>query len=236
MTFQTAQENFTGPLDLLLELIEGEKLSITQISLAKVAEDYLRHVRALEKINPEQLAEFLVVAAQLMLIKSRSLLPRMELAPEEEETADELKHRLEEYRLLKEAAKRLETALAAKKFIFSREAYSGMEPVFYPPPATTKENLAEVMKVFLTSLPQAAKLAQEKIKKIISLEERIRHIQNFLRGAVEKAFSEVITGAGEKVDVIVSFLAILELAKQKFVQLEQKNLFQEIIIKPHEKS
>ncbi len=225
------QENFEGPLELLLELIDKERLDISQVSLARVTNEYLRHVKALDKINAENLAEFLVVAAQLMLIKSRSLLPDLKLDEEDEFSAEDLFRRLEEYRRIKELAKELKKMEAEKNIIFTREAYQNMDPVFHPPPKVDAHLLKQVFEAFVSAIPKIEKLAEEQLKRIVSLEDKINHIRQSLVSAVEKGFSEIIKGAKEKVDVIVSFLAILELAKEKFVDLKQDKLFEDIIVR-----
>lgn len=224
-------EKFEGPLDLLLDLIEKEKLSISEISLAKVTNEYLIHVKSLGKIDPEQLAEFLVVAAQLMLIKSRSLLPSLELSEEETASIEELQKRLAEYKQIREYAKDLKELEKARHYIMTREAYADIEPIFYPPLKITSKSIYETFGAFLAALPKIEKLAEEKIRRIISLEDKIAHIRSFLQGAVERAFSEVVGSAKEKVEIIVSFLAILELARQKFVELHQEEPFEDIAIK-----
>lgn len=229
--FQVNHENFEGPLDLLLELIEKEKLSISQISLARVTDDYIKYVKSGSMVDPEKLADFLVVAAQLMLIKSRSLLPSLELSEEERGSIEDLEKRLEEYKKIKELVRELKKIENQHKFIFTREAYLEVEPVFYPPQKTMAETLHIFFIAFIESLPKIEKLAEDRIKKIISIEEKIKQIQLFLQGAVERAFSDVVRGTREKVEVIVSFLAILELAKQKFIDLEQDAPFADIMIK-----
>ena len=231
MPFQIKQEKFEGPLELLLELIEKEKLSISEISLAKIADEYVRYVKSLEKIDPEALAEFLVVAAQLMLIKSRSLLPQLEINEEETASIEELESRLKEYQKIREAAKDIKVLELQRGFIYTREAYVGMEPVFYPPRGMGVKKITEAFAAFLETLPKIEKLAEDKIKKIISLEEKISQIRVFLQEKVEKAFSEIVKGAKEKTEIIVSFLALLELARQKFLDLHQEKLFEDISIK-----
>ena len=229
--FQIKQENFEGPLELLLELIDKEKMDISKVSLAKVADEYLKHVKALDKVNAENLAEFLVVAAQLMLIKSRSLLPDLVLDEEEEYSMEDLARRLEEYRHIKELVKELRIMESKRRVIFTRESYQNMDPVFHPPQKMEASTLRQIFETFVSSLPKIEKLAEEQLKRIISLEEKINHIRQFLVSAVEKGFSEIIKGAKEKVEVIVSFLAILELAKEKFVDLKQEKLFEDIIVR-----
>lgn len=255
MSFQIKQEKFEGPLDLLLELIEKQKLSISEISLARVTDEYLAYIKEMKKIDPvrsrtsemsavplvagrtsngidpEQLAEFLVVAAHLMLIKSRSLLPVLNLNEEEKASIEELEKRLKEYKRIKELAMELKILESGGRHIFTREAYAGMDPIFYPPKKLTLPNIAETFASFLAALPKIEKLAEDKIRRIVSLEEKISHIKTFLQGAMERVFSEVVRGTKEKVEIIVSFLALLELSKQKFVELSQKDLFEDITIK-----
>lgn len=231
MVFQIKHEKFEGPLDLLLELIEKESLSISEISLARVTDDYITYVKSLEKIDPENLAEFLVVAAQLMLIKSRSLLPQLKLSEEETGSIEELQSRLEEYKKIKELSRELKKIEATGQIIFSREAYKGVSSLFYPPPKFKIEVLGTIFKEFVASLPKLEKLLEDKIKHIISLEDKIKHIRLFLHHTLEQAFSNIVGGTKDKIEIIVSFLAILELAKQKFVDLKQEKLFEDIIVK-----
>lgn len=234
MNFEIRQEKFEGPLELLVELIESEKVSISEISLARVTDDYVHYVKSLGKIDPETLAEFLVVAAQLMLVKSRSLLPGLELSEEDEESIGELEKRLEEYRTYHNIAKKLKELEKDGRRIMTREHYQGMEPIFYPPPSLTREVLAHAFTVFLASLPKIEKIAKDTIRRIVSLEERINHIRTYIESAVEKSFSELTKNASEKIDVIISFLAILELTKQKCIELDQNDLFGDIVMKRKE--
>ena len=235
MAFEIKHEKFEGPLELLLELIEKERLSISEISLARVCEEYIQYVRLLEKIDPERLAEFLVIAAQLMLIKSRSLLPDLSFSEEEEQSAEELEQRLIEYQKFRERALLLKKLESERKPIFVRDAYLTFAPVFFPPPQLVLQDMVSAFKTFLAALPKIEKLVEEKIKRVISLEERMRQIRSLVQGAVERAFSEIVKGSAEKIDIIVSFLAILELTKQKFVDVEQRGAFEDIIIKRIEK-
>lgn len=231
MAFAIKQEKFDGPLALLLELIEKEKFAIAEISLAKVADDYLAYVRALASPDPEELAEFLVVAAHLMLIKSRSLLPRLAFSEEEEASLGDLERRLAILQLMREAARELQKIEQRGMRIASREAYAGIAPVFHAPSALGAAALGETFAAVLALIPKAEALAEEKMKRIVSLEERIGHIRAILQDAVERGFSEIMRGAKEKMDIVVSFLAVLELARQKFVALRQDKAFDDILIR-----
>ena len=225
------QQHFEGPLDLLLELIEGKKLEVSQVSLAQVTDEYLARVKALPAIDREELAEFLVVAAELMLVKSRSLLPELQLSEDEEMTADELERRLMEYKRLKELAVELRELDQRGVHLFPREGYQGLPVIFYPPPGLGVGEIKAAFASVIAALPQLAKLVEEKIKKVISLEEKIKDIQSRLTAKLEHAFSDLVRGSREKVEVIVSFLAILELAKNKLVLLDQTEHFGDITIR-----
>ncbi len=231
MEFILKHEKFEGPFELLLELIEKEKLAISDISLAKVTDEYITYVRALERLDPEALAEFLVVAAHLMLIKSRSLLPALALTEEEEGSIDELEKRLMEFKKLRELASELKKIELSHPMMVSRESFIERDPLFYPPPKLALEHIEQAFASFLAAIPKVQKLAEEKLKRVISLQEKISHVREFLMNSVEKAFSELVSGSKEKVEIIVSFLAILELARQKFIDLDQHELFSEINIR-----
>ncbi len=237
MSYRVKQEKFEGPLDVLLELIQAEKLSVNEISLAKVTDEfitYLKSLQAEQRADQEMLAEFLVIASQLLLIKSRSLLPEFQVSPEEEESILELETRLADYKRLKELSQSLAVLAHGGQKSFSREAWAGETVVFLPPKKVGTKTLASAFADLLRSIPKVEKLIQEKIKRVISLEEKIKELQSILAKKVERVFSEIIAGAKEKVDVIVSFLALLELTKQKLVSVEQHKLFGDITVRKTE--
>lgn len=231
VAFQVQQKKFEGPLALLLELIEKEKLAIAEISLAKVADDYLVYVRALSAPDPEELAEFLVIAAHLMLIKSRTLLPQLVFSEEEEASIGDLEQRLSILQVMREAAREMQRVEQRGMRIASREAYAGIEPVFHPPHSLAAANLASVFGALIALIPKAEALVEEKLKRIVSLEERISHIKSILQNVLERGFSEIMLGVKERMDIILSFLAVLELARQKFIDLRQEKAFDEILIR-----
>lgn len=218
-------------MELLLELIEKEKLSINDISLARVADEFVAHIKTLRQIDREQLAEFLVVASQLILIKSRTLLPQLTLSEEEVRSVEELERRLEEYKRMREYAAGVRDMWTKKRYIFTREFYSGLPAVFYPPQSAHIGLFERVLQEVISAIPKIEKLAEEKIRKIISLEEKIKDLQSLLQEKVERAFSELVGKGKDRVEIIVSFLAILELAKQKLISVNQESRFGEIMLK-----
>ena len=230
MSFHIRQEQFEGPLELLVELIKKEKLSISEISLGKVTDEYLQYIKGLDGADSEELAEFLVIAAYLLLLKSRALLPTLALTPEEEESIGELEERLQEYAWARARAAELKNIEAQRRIIFTREAYYEYAPKFYPPPRLALGDIETAFRTLLSLLPKKEILEEEKIRRIITLEEKITHIKKTLAQAFEDTFSQIVKGSAEKIEIIISFLALLELVKQKFVDLRQEELFEDIKI------
>lgn len=228
MAYNVKIEKFEGPMDLLLELIEKEKLNITELSLAHVAEQYLEHIKGNDSIKLGNLAEFLAVAAKLILIKSRALLPLLQFTEEEEEEIKDLAQQLEEYKKFKEASIVLGKITESGKISYSRTGYIGVRALFYPPADLNTYDLKKYFQFVLDDIPIIEKLDEETVEEIITLEEKINDLQNTLRQRVEMSFNELTNGAENKIDVILSFLAMLEMVKQRIVDVEQGEIFQEI--------
>jgi len=226
-TFQIQQEKFAGPLDLLLSLIEEKKLEITEISLAQVTDAFLTYVGDIKQANAGILADFIVVAAKLLLIKSRALLPTLELSGEEEAEIEDLTRRLEIYKLFKEASQNLKK-MYWKQPLFSREFLFNQTPIFYPP-----QNLSalDVQRTFQKIWEEFQKLGEEisveKIKKIIKIEEKIKDILNILNQSSNLMFKNAVKKS-EKIEVIITFLAILHMFKERMIIIEQEQEFGEI--------
>ncbi len=220
-------EKFEGPLDLLLELIEKEKLNITELNLAKVADQYLEHIRNNQSVNLENLADFLSVAAKLILIKSRALLPILKLNEEDEEEIKDLANQLREYKKFKEISVLIGKMAGLGHIFYSRVIFLA-RPVFYPPENIEANDLMKYFQKVLTEIPQKQKLEEDIMAEVITLEERISDLEVLLRQKAETCFSEIIYQAKDKIDAIVSFLAMLEMVKQKIINVEQNELFNEI--------
>jgi len=233
-------EQFEGPLDLLLNLIEERKMSISEISLAEVTDQYLRLLKSdPASVSLAQLADFLVVAARLILIKSRALLPGFALTEEEENEIRDLEIRLEEYKRYREVSRGIARMLAARRIAFGREYLSGFKQ-FLPPAhlraATLAETLEEIIEEFsrLRSEAESAPLETDTIRAIVSFEKKLEEIR--MRVLKEVSNFKDLVGTGERVEVIVTFLAILELSKQKIIITEQYSVGSDITIRPQEPS
>jgi segregation and condensation protein A len=225
-------EQFEGPLGVLLNLIEKEEMNITEVSLAKVADQYIEFIKSKENINPDEMADFLVVAAKLLLIKSKALLPF--LYPEEEKEIEEFEEQLRMYKEFLDAAKKIEKIIGKKKFMFPREfnrkAILQNINLFSPPKSLTTDTLLMVINDIVNNLAIPQKMDEEKIEHKISIEEKILFIQKNLIERIKLNFSNLIKDAKTKTEAIVSFLALLELVKQREIFAEQDELFQDILI------
>ncbi len=224
-------DKFEGPLSLLLRLIEKEEMDITEVSLAAVADQYIDYIRRSNQINPEEMADFLVVAARLLLIKSKALLPY--LYPEEEEEIEELEEQLRMYKEFLEAAKKIEKMVGRRKFMFAREFNRRVltNTVFFsPPPKLTAGDLKVIFVELLSRLKPPEALPEETLDHKINIEDKILLIQKMLLERLRVSFNRVLSTAKSKTEIIVSFLAVLELMRQREVILRQDNLFGEILI------
>lgn len=227
--YQVKLEKFEGPLDLLLQLIEKEEVDVCEISLAAVASQFLDYLKQIEKIDPTHLADFLVVAATLILIKSRALLPYLSL-PEEEENIEELKNKLLNYQKLKEIARILKIAALNKEISFSQAPYWEIKTTFYPPENFKMEELYLFAKKLITDYPFERKLSKRQIKKVILLEQKINDLRLHIEQYLKTNLSALVKNKNSKLEIILTFLAILQLTKENFIILKQERSFSEIEI------
>ena len=226
-------EKFNGPLGLLLQLIENQEFDITEVSLAKIAGEYLDYIKSADYIEPEDMADFLVVAARLLLIKSKALLPYLQ--PEEEEEIAELEQQLRMYREFLEATKGLEKIMKREKFMFVREfdkkALLANLQMFSPPKKLKVQDLKNIFQDLIKDIkPYQQELKEEKIEAKIRIEDKIKAIQKMVIDKIKFSFSKILNNSKSKTEIVVSFLAVLELMKQHDVVVEQRGLFSEIII------
>lgn len=228
-------EKFEGPLGVLLKLIEQEELDITEIALAKIADEFLAYVEVSQTIGPEEMADFLVMAARLLYIKSKALLPYLVSAEEEEEIA-ELENQLRMYKEFVEASAKIAELVGEKKFLFSPVIINKNfrrpkkeKPSFIPPAGITQVLLHDRFEELLERLNKKEEpLDESSLVGKISIDERIDYIRDMLGKKLRFSFSQFLRTASSRTEVIVNFLAVLELAKQRELTFEQDELFSEI--------
>jgi len=228
MSFVIKHEQFEGPLDLLLSLIEKRKLFINDIALSKVTDDFIAHIQNFEKFPLGESAHFILIASTLLLIKSKSLLPTLSLTDEEQGSIEDLERRLKIYQKIKDASLGVKE-LFGKDMIFFPSQARKLEPVFSPDPAMTLANLSQAIKDVLKQLPKKEKIPQVVVRKVISLEEMIGTLTARIQSNLRISFREFAgINKEDKVNVIVGFLAMLELVKQGIIHVNQEKTFDDI--------
>ncbi len=235
---------FEGPLDLLLHLIEREELDITKVSLAQVTDQYLEYIGLLVELNAGALADFLVIAAKLLLIKSEMLLRRPPRAPgeEEEDVGDELARQLIEYKKFKEAALELRQREEMGLRAYVRVAPPPkLERPFGRKRSDAQDRPLDLGDVSLADLVEAVRHALDVRPPIpsvsevvapftITVAEKMALIEERLERHRRVSFNRLLAHAASRLEIIVTFLAVLELIKLKGIEVQQERLFGEIVI------
>lgn len=225
--FKVKLEAFEGPLDLLLNLIEKRKLSITQVSLSKVADDFIGYIQSFDDFPMAESADFILIASTLVLIKSKSLLPGLELSEEEKGSIEDLEFRLKLYQRIREASKGIKELFGTRPMFLPNERQ--VVPIFSPHSSINVSNVLMAVRGIIASLPKFEKLPQAIVKKVMSLEEMIQNLSERINKTLKMSFKD-FSGIGkkEKVHVIISFLAMLQLVKDGAIRVAQENNFDEI--------
>jgi len=219
---------FQGPIAKLLELIEARELEITRINLAEVTADFISYIKKLEAVPVALLADFVAVAAKLILIKSHALLPSLGVSAEEEREMTDLETRLAIYRELKGAERAIQKLWGAHP-IYLREFLTDVPQGFYlSQPLQAGELLAAIARLNEEIEVIFPKEAEEKIK-LVSLEETIQGLASAINKLIQTSFGELTAGK-EKKEIVIMFLALLHLLKENSIQIEQSGMFKEIKI------
>ncbi len=228
--FTVKHEKFEGPLDVLLDLIEERKLHVSEVSLASVADDFIAYAKQFEEFPVAEGASFILVASTLLLIKSKSLLPTLELTTEEKTDIAELEARLALYKAVRGYVGKLR-ARFGKNISFSLEARV-RPPLFTPSPSTTRVSLSEALRALLMNLPRAAVLPKVVVEKVLSLDETIARLTGRIQACLHLRFRDFAgaLGARAKREIIVSFLAMLELIRRGAIRVTQEKHFDDILM------
>ena len=235
--FSIKTEAFEGPLPLLLHLIQKRKLFINDISLADVADEYIEHIQRGVGLSLFSRSSFIAIASTLLLIKSKSLLPTLELTEEEEQDIKKLELRLFFYKTIQEAAYSHVAPLFLKHPSYPRNVKPLKEVIFSPDALISTQSVHNNILDVLRAIPEPPKRSPEIfIEKVVSLEEMIHSLTDRIQKSMKMSFSQFSdsshkeTNQGKKVHVIVSFLALLELVRQGIVDVEQEGKHGDISI------
>jgi segregation and condensation protein A len=233
-SFQIKHTNFEGPIEVLLELIEKRKLFVNDVSLATVTDDFIAYIQN-HGMLPDQVAHFLSIAATLLLIKARSLLPTLELTPEESESISDLERRVALYQIITVAAGALVRSYG-KKISFDGPI-RGFSPVFAPDPSLRVEQLATLVGELEKNMPVLTPQKPEaRVVTTISIKEVLETLADRIEQAMKTSFQAIAVTSpdadskSQKVYTIVSFLGMLELVRRGIIDAHQGALFDDITL------
>lgn len=226
--FRIKTDVFEGPMELLLSLIEKRKLLINDIALAKVADDYIGYVEKLNEYPMRQTAHFILLASTLLLIKSKSLLPSLALTQEEQHDIEDLEERLRQYKRIKELSRHVEEMWGKAPLYMSCERAEDT-PVFSPGKGITLASLHGAIQGVLSDLPSFVKAPEAVVKQVVSMDEMIGRLSERITKTMRMSFREFSSAdKAAKVEVIVGFLALLEMVKRGLLSAEQDAAFADI--------
>ena len=222
---------FEGPLEVLLGMVEKRKLFISDIALSQVADDYISHVQKIQtdgKYPMAEVAQFILIASTLLLIKSKSLLPNLNLTLEEEQNVNDLEIRLKIYQRLRNASEHIQKNFG-KKIMFMPQDRKNVIRIFSPDKDTNVPSLLLAVKNILKNLPKKEFIPKAVVQKVISLEEMIGRLTTRITSSLRMNFSNFAgEHKGNRVHIIVSFLAMLELVKNGIINVKQEKDFSDI--------
>lgn len=223
--YKIETEKFSGPLDLLLNLIEQEKLDITEISLAKITDSFLAEIAKIQMPEGE-MADFLIIASKLLYLKSKELLPSIEDSEKEEEIL-ELETALKDYQKFRQAAEEFKKILAGDRRSFARKQKNDKTVYFLPPDNINHEALMKIFQSIIVETDKEPDVLDTEVK--YTIEDKIIAIKNKIEKG-KTSLSSLFTANSEKIEKIVTFIALLELIKKREVTVRQKSNFSDIII------
>ncbi len=225
--FSIETPHFQGPLQTLLNLIEDRKMSVSDFSLAEVADAYLSYVEKLPELPLGETAQFVLVASTLLLIKSRALLPMLELSEDERESVEELERRLARYAIIRKTAKLLKKEWGTSPLYLAKRA--PQRPAVFSPAEAALSTIHTAAQKLLSILPKPERLIEAAVAPVLALEDVIVKLKDDLTRRFRARFSE-LTKSRDKSEVIVYFLAVLELVRNGSASVSQEKLFEDIAI------
>ncbi|OGL74543.1 hypothetical protein A3C96_01260 [Candidatus Uhrbacteria bacterium RIFCSPHIGHO2_02_FULL_60_10] len=228
MPFSVKLEKFEGPLDILLQLIEQEQLEISEVSLSQVTDGFLKMLDANPQIPLEELVDFLVVASKLLFIKSRLLLPLGGLTGEEEGPTLETQLRI--YKEYLDASKVIHNIIGKRRFLFVHDKLPKIDIGFSPPEGFGTAEMAAMMTAAVKRLEVLVHVPSAILEKTVSIHEKINEIRGLLKRVKRSSFRSMLLSAGNRTEIVVCFLALLELVKQRAVTVSQDGQFNDIML------
>ncbi len=234
-------EKFQGPISLLYEMIEERKLSVSEFSLVDITEDFINHVKNLDGLDKEETTHFISIASILILLKSKSLIPELEITKEEDRDIQILENQLRAFALLKERVKILEKAWSKKILLEAKVQYKSSGQIFVP---STQMDLKFFHTYILERLselvPKEADKKEVKVHKSLKIEDALSHVRTIIKRIKSLNFKNLNNASGDagderlrernKRNVVILFLAVLELVKIGEIDVTQEENFSDILI------
>ena len=223
-------EQFQGPLDLLLQLIEKNKLQISEISLGKVTDQYIDYINSSDNLAAEEVADFLLIASKLIYLKSKNLLPDFVM---EEDDGIDLEKQLKIYRQYYEASKMMNKIFVDKKrhsYVRSTPFKLDLSGEFVPPKNLSIAGMIRAFENVLSRIERVVNLPKVVMARAMSIREKISHIQDILRSGGKTTFKNLLKDKSNRTEIVVSFLAMLELVKQQEIVVIQESMFGDLYI------
>ncbi len=229
--YSTKLENFEGPLDLLLHLIKEAKIEIKDVFVSQVTEQFLQYINGVDVLDVDKASEYLNMAATLLEIKSKSILPKIEEITDEIDEEVQLIRQLEEYKLFKEASAKLKEQENILRFYKEPDKSVGDVKIVY-----NDFNLEGLISAFSKLLMRVddkkrqENLLKEIPKEVFTVKDKVEHIRTVLLDRKEVSFFEMFSSYYTKTELITTFQAMLELLKLQYIAVEQNGVFDDITI------
>ena len=230
--YSTKLDNFEGPLDLLLHLIKEAKIEIKDIFVSDITDQFLKYMEGLDIIDVDKASEYLNMAATLLEIKSKSLLPKIEEFDQDLEDPEELiKRKLEEYKLFKEASEKLKLQENVERFYKEPDKTVGDVKIVY-----NDFNINGLIDAFSKLLLRTRTIdlnkntVKEIPKEVFRVKDKVEYIRTVLSKKIDISFFELFTTHATKNELITTFQAMLELLKLQYISVKQNDVFDDITI------
>jgi segregation and condensation protein A len=241
MSHQVQTEKFTGPIGVLYEMIEARKLSVSDFSLVSITEDFINYVKAIgaEQFSTEEVSQFISVASVLILLKSRSLLPELELTEDENRDILILENQLKAFELLKQQSKLVQKKWQKNNEIFlsANVAYRETGKIFVPDPSMQISHFHSYIQNRLTEIdPKEEEKKEVKVHKSLKIEDALSHVRQVIKRLKNLNFKSLGDSGDERLreknkrNVVILFLAVLELVKIGEIDAKQDDSFGDILV------
>ncbi|MDR1863226.1 MAG: segregation/condensation protein A [Treponema sp.] len=226
--------DFEGPLDLLLFLIKKNEINIYDIPIARITEQFLEYLSYAAELDLEEVSEFHTMAATLLLIKSRMLLPvEVNVDDEDEDPRQELVERLIEYQKFKKLSELMEDKEREAEWMIERKRLQRVLP-FPDEDLWEKADVWSLLKTFSSLMSNLSKERIIDMHEEVSINEKITLLRELLEDRGECSFTDLVIRRGSVLDIVCAFLAVLEAVKVRMVLIFQNRMFGDIIIKPNQ--